>query len=41
VSRDHWKTAYRTVDYVTRPGSPVRTRAKFVVEPGQTRLQAG
>jgi alkaline phosphatase D len=26
---------YRVVEYVTRPGSPIRTRASFVVEDGQ------
>ena len=41
ASEAHWQTEYRTVDYVSRPGSPMRTRAKFVVEPGQSRLQAG
>lgn len=41
ASEERWDTEYRTVDYVTRPGSPARTRAKFVVEPGHPRLQAG
>jgi hypothetical protein len=27
------------VPYVTRPGAPVQTRARFAVEPGNTRLQ--
>ncbi len=39
VTRDRWQTEYRTVPYVTRPGAPVQTRARFSVEPGHTRLQ--
>ncbi len=38
VTNEEWKTHYRTVDYVTRRGSPVRTRASFVVENGRPRL---
>jgi alkaline phosphatase D len=34
-----WRTDYRTVPFVTRPGAPLNTRASFVVESGQPRLQ--
>lgn len=30
-----WRTDYRTLEYVTRPGSPLLTRASFVVEDGR------
>lgn len=35
LNKNEWKTDYRTVDYVTRRGSPIRTRASFVVENGR------
>lgn len=35
VTPDQWRADYRTVDYVTRPGAPVKTKASFVVEPGR------
>lgn len=35
VTRDRWTSDYRTVEYVSRPGAPVRTRASFVVERGK------
>jgi alkaline phosphatase D len=41
VTRDRLTTHYRVVDFVTRPGAPVKTRASFVVEtgrPGANRL---
>lgn len=38
VTEKEWKTNYRTVDYVTRKGAPVRTRASFVVENGRPQL---
>ncbi len=34
-----WRTDYRTVPYVTRPGAPLNTRASFVVEDGRPALQ--
>lgn len=40
VSSQEWTTRYRTVDYVTRKGAPIRTRAAFTVEDGQSRLNA-
>lgn len=33
-----WRTDYRTVPYVSRPGAPLHTRASFVVESGRPRL---
>jgi len=38
VNEKEWRTDYRTVDYVTRRGAAVRTRASFVVENGRTNL---
>lgn len=40
VTPEHWRTDYRTVAYVSRPGAPLQTRASFVVESGQPRLQS-
>lgn len=30
-----WRSDYRTVEYVSRPGAPLNTRASFVIENGQ------
>ena len=38
VSAGEWRTDYRTVPYVSRPGAPVNTRASFVVESGRPNL---
>lgn len=35
VTKDLWTTDYRVVDFVSRPGAPIRTRASFVVESGR------
>jgi alkaline phosphatase D len=35
VSPQRMQTRFRTLEYVTRPGSPVETRASFVVEDGK------
>ena len=35
VSPRHWRADYRVLDYVSRPGSPVATRASFVIENGR------
>ena len=40
VTQKEWLTHYRTVDYVTRRGSPLNTRASFVVESGRPVLNA-
>ncbi|HCN75971.1 MAG TPA: alkaline phosphatase [Verrucomicrobiales bacterium] len=34
-----WHTKYQGVEYVSKPGAPLRTRASFVVEAGNPRLQ--
>lgn len=41
VSPTAWRTDFRTVPYVTRRGAPVVTRATYVVETGQPRLNRG
>ncbi|NJN47937.1 MAG: penicillin-binding protein 2 [Candidatus Competibacteraceae bacterium] len=33
--RETWRTDFRTVPYVRRPGAPLNTRASFVVESGR------
>ena len=35
VSPQTWQTDYQVVEYVTRPGAPLVTRASYVVENGQ------
>jgi len=35
VTPDEWRSDFRTVPYVTRPGAPITTRATFVVESGR------
>ncbi len=39
VTPTQWTTDYKTVPYVTRPGAPLQTRARFVVESGRPQLQ--
>jgi alkaline phosphatase D len=34
ITPDAWRTDFRVVDYVTRPGAPIKTRASFVIESG-------
>ncbi|MES2694407.1 MAG: alkaline phosphatase D family protein [Verrucomicrobiota bacterium] len=34
-----WRTDYQTVAYITKPDAPLKTRATFVVESGQSKLQ--
>ncbi|HEY2839101.1 MAG TPA: alkaline phosphatase D family protein [Pirellulales bacterium] len=38
VTPSQWRTDYRGVEYVTRPGAPLVTRASFVVEDGEPKL---
>ncbi len=38
VTPGQWRTDYRTVPYVSRPGAPLQTRASFVVESGRSVL---
>jgi len=40
VGRDVWRTDYRVLDYVDKPGSPVKTRASLVVERGKPKIEA-
>jgi alkaline phosphatase D len=35
VTPSQWRTDYRTVEYISKPGAPLNTRASFVVEDGQ------
>lgn len=35
LTANEWRSDYRTVEYVSRPGAPCRTRASFVVENGR------
>ncbi|MEU6058127.1 alkaline phosphatase D family protein [Streptomyces sp. NPDC047097] len=39
VDRDRWRTDFRVVPYVTRPGAPVSTRASVMVEDGVPGVQ--
>jgi alkaline phosphatase D len=38
VTPDRWRADFRTVEYVSRKGAPLETRASFVVESGQPKL---
>lgn len=40
VNRREWKTDFRVVPYVKRPGAPVTTRQSFVIEAGRPGLQS-
>jgi alkaline phosphatase D len=35
VTRDRWISDYQVLDFVDKPGSPIKTRASFVVENGK------
>ncbi len=39
VGPDVWRTDYRTLDYVDKPGAAIQTKAGFVVERGQAKLE--
>lgn len=39
VTPKEWRTKYQAVEYVSRPGAPLHTRATFVVESGRPELQ--
>ena len=39
ITPQQWRTDYKTVPYVSRPGAPLNTRARFVVENGRPALQ--
>ena len=38
VSPNHWRSDYRVVEFVTKPGAGIETRASFQLEPGSSRL---
>ena len=35
VTAELWQTHYQTVDYISRPGAKLKTRATYVVEEGE------
>ena len=39
VTPTEWKSHFQTVEYVTRPGSPISTKASFVLENGDSTLK--
>jgi alkaline phosphatase D len=39
LTQDEWRTDYRVVPYVKRPGAPIYTRASFVIEDGNPEAQ--
>lgn len=39
ITPTHWHTKYQGIEYVSRPGAPLHTRAAFVVEAGNPVLQ--
>jgi len=39
IGAKQWRTDYRVLPYVTRPGAPVTTRASFVVEDGARKVE--
>ena len=41
VDRQRWRTDFRVLPYVTRPGAPVSTRATWVVEDRRPGVQEG
>lgn len=40
VTPQRWTSDYRTVEYVKRPGAPIRTRRTLVVESGRPKLES-
>jgi alkaline phosphatase D len=40
VTPRHWRTDYQAVEFVTRRGAPIHTRASFTVESGRAKLLA-
>lgn len=40
VTEKEWRTDYRTVPYVNKPGAPIQTRASFIVEAGKAGMRA-
>jgi alkaline phosphatase D len=38
IDAKSWRSDFRTVDYVSRPGAALKTQASFVVESGRAAL---
>lgn len=41
VTPTEWTADFRVVDFVTRPGAPVRTRATYLIEEGRPGAEPG
>ena len=41
MTPERFTTDFRVLEYVKQPGSPVRTRARYVVEAGRPGVQKG
>jgi alkaline phosphatase D len=39
VTPKEWRTKFQAVEFISRPGAPLRTRAAFVLESGRSELQ--
>lgn len=39
VTAKAWKTDYRVLPYVTKPGAPIATHTSFTIEPGRLVLE--
>ncbi|MCL4111779.1 UNVERIFIED_CONTAM: hypothetical protein GTU68_017540 [Idotea baltica] len=39
ITPEEWRSDYQAVEYVTRPGAPLHTRASFVVENGKRGIE--
>jgi alkaline phosphatase D len=39
VTADSWRADFRVMDFITKPGAPVQTRASFMVEAGRPGLK--
>lgn len=39
LAAGEWRADYRVVDYVSRPGAPISTKASFVIQVGTPGLQ--
>jgi alkaline phosphatase D len=41
ITPDRWTADFRTVPFVTTPGAPIETKARFVIENGKAGVQPG
>jgi phosphodiesterase/alkaline phosphatase D-like protein len=41
ITPERWDAEFRVADYVTRPGSPISTRTRLVIEDGRPGIQQG